>query len=174
MTPEPKTPDSPVLHPLPLRRHAEAAASHPLALALAETGPSVIHPRRGKVLRATVGGVLGGAVAIAAAGFVLFGQAPSASDETIVASPADRGGDNRKEQIAAAMGKIDFQVRPYATVFLDGKLLGQTPFPPVQVDEGKHSVRLVNADLKKEVTVDYVVKSGEDNIFRYTLTRGKK
>jgi hypothetical protein len=37
------------------------------------------------------------------------------------------------------------------------------------VYEGKHSVRLVNADLKKEVTVDYVVKPGEDNIFQYTL-----
>jgi len=170
-TPEPKTPNSSVVHPLPLRRPAEAAASHPEALA--ETGPSVLHPPRGKYLRATAGGVLGGAVAIAAAGFVLFGQGPSASDETIVASPADRGGDNRTEQIATATGKIDFRVRPYATVFLDGKLLGQTPFPPVQVDEGKHSVRLVNADLKKEVTVDYVVKSGEDNIFRYTLTREK-
>jgi hypothetical protein len=167
---ESKTPDSPVLHPL--RRPADAAASPPLAPAA--TGPSVLHPRRRKYRRATVGGLVGGAVIIAAAGFVLFGQAPSASDETIVASPADRGGDNRKEQIAAAVGKIDFQVRPYATVFLDGKLLGQTPFPPVQVDEGKHSVRLVNADLKKEVTVDYVVKSGEDNIFRYTLTRAEK
>ena len=172
VTSEPKTPNSAVVHPLPLRRPAEAAASHPLAPA--ETGPSIIHPRRGKYVRATVGGILGGAVAVAAAGFVLFGQAPTASDEKIVASPADRGGDHRPEQIAVAVGKIDFQVRPYATVFLDGKLLGQTPFPPVQVDEGKHSVRLVNADLKKEVTVDYVVKSGEDNIFRYTLTRAEK
>ncbi len=167
---ESKTPDSSVLHPP--RRSPEAVASHPLAPA--ETGPSVIHPRRGKYLRAKVGGILGGAVIIAAAGFVVFGQAPSAPDETLLASPVARAADKRTEQIAAAVGRIDFQVRPYATVFLDGKLLGQTPFPPVQVDEGKHSVRLVNADLKKEVTVDYVVKSGEDNIFRYSLTRPEK
>ena len=173
-----KTPDGSLLQPP--RRPVEAAAVPDLTPA--ETGPSAIHPRRGGhlpwrggYLRAAVGGFLGGAVIIAAAGVVILGQAPGAPDAAIVAAPPDPGRENRTEQIsAAAVGRIDFQVRPYATVFLDGKLLGQTPFPPVQVDEGKHSVRLVNADLKKEVTVDYVVKSGEDNIFRYTLNRAKK
>jgi serine/threonine-protein kinase len=164
-----KPPDSSVQEP---RTLAEAAARQPLP----EKGPLAILRRRGKYFRATVGGLLGAAMVIAAAGIMVLFRTPAPS-EPIVASPADRlspeGGDNGTQQIAVAVGRIDFQVQPYATVFLDGKLLGQTPFPPVQVYEGKHSVRLVNADLKKEVTVEYVVKPGEENIFQYTLSRAE-
>jgi len=82
-------------------------------------------------------------------------------------------GDNGTKRIVVESASLEFRVRPYATVFLDGKLLGQTPFPPVHVYEGKHSVRLVNADLNKEVAVDYLVKPGHANIFKYNLTQAE-
>ncbi len=78
-------------------------------------------------------------------------------------------GDNGTKRIVVESAPVEFRIRPYATVFLDGKLLGQTPFPPVQVYEGKHSVKLVNADLNRQVAVDYVVKPGQANIFKYNL-----
>ncbi|MBN1207456.1 MAG: PEGA domain-containing protein [Myxococcaceae bacterium] len=38
-------------------------------------------------------------------------------------------------------------------VYLDGKQLGQTPFDrPVSVPAGRHTVRIVNDTMKKEVT----------------------
>ena len=82
-------------------------------------------------------------------------------------------GDNGTKRIVVESASLEFRVRPYATVFLDGKLLGQTPFPPVHVYEGKHSVRLVNADLNKEIAVDYLVKPGHANIFKYNLTQAE-
>jgi eukaryotic-like serine/threonine-protein kinase len=82
-------------------------------------------------------------------------------------------GDNGTKRIVVESASLEFRIRPYATVFLDGKLLGQTPFPPVNVFEGKHSVRLVNADLNKEIAVDYLVKPGHANIFKYNLTQAE-
>ncbi|HME89972.1 MAG TPA: PEGA domain-containing protein, partial [Myxococcaceae bacterium] len=78
-------------------------------------------------------------------------------------------GDNGTRRIVVARASLEFRVRPYATVLLDGKALGQTPFPAVQVYEGKHKVKLVNRELGKEVSVDYVVKPGQPNIFKYNL-----
>jgi len=78
-------------------------------------------------------------------------------------------GDNGTRRILVSQASVEFRVRPYATVLLDGKQLGQTPLPPVQVYEGKHRVKLVNRELGKEVSVDYVVKPGQPNIFKYNL-----
>jgi hypothetical protein len=63
--------------------------------------------------------------------------------------------------------RLEFRIRPYATVYLDGRLLGETPLDPVDAYEGQHSVRLVNKDLNREVTVDYAVRPGRPNVFKY-------
>ncbi|MHB8878940.1 MAG: PEGA domain-containing protein, partial [Myxococcaceae bacterium] len=76
-------------------------------------------------------------------------------------------GPNGTKRIVVGQGTLEFRVRPFATVFLDGKPLGQTPLPAQQVYEGRHSVRLVNKDLGKEVSSEYVVKAGQANIFKY-------
>jgi serine/threonine-protein kinase len=69
----------------------------------------------------------------------------------------------------AGSGTIEFRIRPYATVFLDGKNIGQTPFAPVQVSQGRHTIKLVNRDLPKEVTRTLEVKAGKTVIFKYNL-----
>jgi serine/threonine-protein kinase len=78
-------------------------------------------------------------------------------------------GDNGVKRVVVGQGKLEFRVRPYATVLLDGKWMGETPFPPVSTYEGRHSIKLVNRELDREVNVEYVVKAGETNIFKYNL-----
>ncbi|RKH52198.1 PEGA domain-containing protein, partial [Corallococcus sp. AB050B] len=66
-------------------------------------------------------------------------------------------------------GKVEFRVRPFGLVYLDGKPLGQTPFAAVEATEGMHKVRVVNNDLGKDVTKAFEVKAGQDNVFKLNL-----
>ncbi|WP_309893848.1 protein kinase domain-containing protein [Archangium sp.] len=65
--------------------------------------------------------------------------------------------------------RLEFRIRPYATVLLDGKPLGQTPLPPAEVEVGSHTVQLINKDLGKEITRTVEVKAGQTNVFKYNL-----
>ncbi len=71
--------------------------------------------------------------------------------------------------VAARPARLELRVRPYATVYLDDKLLGDTPLPPVTVPAGKHKLRLVNAKLGKNVTLDLALKPGE-NVVKHNLS----
>jgi len=79
-------------------------------------------------------------------------------------------GDNGTKLVMVAKGTVEFNIRPSATVLLDGKRLGDTPLPPVQAYEGRHSIRLVNRESNREVSLDFVVKPGRTNIFKYNLS----
>ncbi|AKQ67578.1 Serine/threonine-protein kinase pkn6 [Myxococcus hansupus] len=68
-----------------------------------------------------------------------------------------------------AKGRLEFRIRPYAVVSLDGKVLGQTPFAAVEVPEGRHTVRIVNKVLGKDVTQTIDVKAGQSNVFKLNL-----
>ncbi len=63
---------------------------------------------------------------------------------------------------------VEFRVRPFGSVYVDGKFLGDTPFDAAKLSVGPHSVRVVNKDLGKEVTRAFEVKSGS-NIFRHNF-----
>jgi len=79
-------------------------------------------------------------------------------------------GQTLSRKVVVGKGKVEFRIQPYATVFLDGKSLGLTPLShPVEVWEGKHQVKLVNPELKKEVTAELVVQPGQLNLFKYNL-----
>ncbi|MBZ4417063.1 serine/threonine-protein kinase [Myxococcus sp. RHSTA-1-4] len=69
----------------------------------------------------------------------------------------------------AAKGTLELRIRPYAIVSLDGKVLGQTPLAPVEVSVGRHTLRLVNKELGKDVTRTIEVKAGEPNMFKLNL-----
>lgn len=73
-------------------------------------------------------------------------------------------GDNGTKRIVVNQGTLEFRVRPYASVFLDGKPLGQTPFPAVQAYEGRHRIKLVNKDLDKEHELEFLVKPGTNTV----------
>jgi len=68
-----------------------------------------------------------------------------------------------------ATGMLEFRIRPYAVVYLDGKHLGPTPMSPVEVSEGKHTIKLVNPELNREETQKFEVKAGQNNTFKFNF-----
>jgi serine/threonine-protein kinase len=83
-------------------------------------------------------------------------------------TPAKRKGGSRRE-VAGDLGTLEFRIRPYAIVYLDGKKLGETPFAAIDVPEGHYAVTAVNPKLGKKVTRSIEVKAGEANVFRLNL-----
>jgi serine/threonine-protein kinase len=69
----------------------------------------------------------------------------------------------------AGKGKFTFRVRPFATVIVNGKNLGQTPFPPVELPAGTYQVQFINEDLKKNLIQRHELKAGEDKIIKLNL-----
>ena len=63
---------------------------------------------------------------------------------------------------------VEFRIRPYATVVVDGRYLGDTPFKPVSLPLGTVQVTLVNKDLNKELRMPFEVKAGS-NVFKFNL-----
>jgi serine/threonine protein kinase len=69
----------------------------------------------------------------------------------------------------AGKGKFTFRVRPFATIILNGKNLGQTPFAPVELPAGKYQVQFINDELKKNLIQQHELKPGEDKIIKLNL-----
>ncbi|AGC41401.1 serine/threonine protein kinase [Myxococcus stipitatus DSM 14675] len=67
------------------------------------------------------------------------------------------------------LGSVEFRIRPYAAIYLDGKLLGETPMGIVDLPAKKYVVTAVNRDLDKRVTRDFEVKAGTANVFKLNL-----
>ncbi|WNG50066.1 protein kinase [Archangium minus] len=68
-----------------------------------------------------------------------------------------------------AKGTIEFRIRPYATVFIDGRKLGDTPIPATELPVGRYTVKLVNPDIKKTVTQIVEVKAGQPTLIKLNL-----
>ena len=83
--------------------------------------------------------------------------------------PSERPRVTARPTVFTAKGTLEFRIRPYAVVSLDGKVLGQTPLAAVDVPVGKHTLRLVNKELGKDVTKSIEVKAGEPNVFKLNL-----
>ena len=68
------------------------------------------------------------------------------------AAPAATGGGN---------GTLRINSRPWSQVFVDGKLLGNTPQMNVSLSEGQHRISLHNPEfnLRKNITV--TIRAGE-------------
>ncbi|MBN1206499.1 MAG: PEGA domain-containing protein, partial [Myxococcaceae bacterium] len=73
------------------------------------------------------------------------------------------------QRAPAGKGTLQFRVRPYAIVYLNGKNLGQTPFDAIEVPAGKYSAKFVNDELKKNVTQTFELKPGESKIVKVNL-----
>jgi serine/threonine-protein kinase len=80
-----------------------------------------------------------------------------------------KAGDNGVFPFDIRKGRLTVRVFPYATVMIDGKSLGQTPLAPVELYEGRHVLQLTNAELNKELQVEYVVRAGGDHVYKANL-----
>ncbi|SEU31823.1 serine/threonine-protein kinase [Stigmatella erecta] len=85
-----------------------------------------------------------------------------------VSAPVDPPPPKRRPA-AVQKGTLEFRVRPYATVFIDGKKVGDTPMPAVELSAGTHVVKLTNPDLAKTVTRTVTVKPQEPTILKVNL-----
>lgn len=56
-------------------------------------------------------------------------------------------------------GWVELRVHPWAEAWLDGKRIGVTPLPPLKLAAGKHSLKLVNTELKVDWTVPLSVSA---------------
>ena len=66
-------------------------------------------------------------------------------------------------------GRLAVRVLPWATVFVDGQLAGTTPFEPISIPSGRHSVRLVNDEIHAEKTLTVEVRPGETAMLKAKL-----
>ncbi|MBN9683862.1 MULTISPECIES: serine/threonine protein kinase [unclassified Corallococcus] len=87
----------------------------------------------------------------------------------VIAKPVVASTSTPPVRRALPKGRVEFRVRPFGMVSLDGKPLGQTPFAAVEATEGVHQVRVVNRELGKDVTRSFEVKAGQDNVFKLNL-----
>lgn len=91
---------------------------------------------------------------------------PVGEEAVVDAGPVKE--DVRVAPVPVKMGHLELRIRPYATVYLDDKKLGDTPLPTQTIPVGKHKVRLVNAALAKDIDLVVVIKPGE-NVVKYNL-----
>ena len=111
---------------------------------------------------------------------VIDAGAPQVADAAVavavVTSEPDAGAEEEPDAgvavavrpVAPKTGKLELRIRPYATIFLDDKKLGDTPLPPITVSVGKHKLRLVNPTFGKDVELNIVIKPGE-NVVKHNL-----
>jgi serine/threonine-protein kinase len=72
---------------------------------------------------------------------------------------------------APKSGVLRLRVSPWAEVFLDGRLLGQTPLPEQTLAPGTHSIILVNGELGVRRSYRVNVRAGEQKTFSADLSR---
>ncbi|HEY3450325.1 MAG TPA: protein kinase [Myxococcales bacterium] len=77
-----------------------------------------------------------------------------------------KAGEETREAAIFSMGSIAVRVQPWAKVALDGKAIGTTPLPPMEVVAGPHEIRLANADLGKDEKRRVTVKEGQQEVVK--------
>jgi serine/threonine-protein kinase len=62
---------------------------------------------------------------------------------------------------ASGTGTLRVQTRPWSQVFVDGRLIGNTPQMAIPVSSGAHTLMFVNDEFGLRKTVRVTVKPGE-------------
>jgi serine/threonine protein kinase len=92
-------------------------------------------------------------------------EAPTPEPEPVAAKEVKEVKEPKRPEPVAATGggngTLRINSRPWSQVFIDGKLIGNTPQMNVSLPEGSHRVTLVNPEfsLKKSVTI--TIKAGQ-------------
>ncbi|MBK7857742.1 MAG: hypothetical protein IPJ65_03755 [Archangiaceae bacterium] len=66
-------------------------------------------------------------------------------------------------------GSLHVRVVPYSEVTLDGKALGEGPYPVMPAYAGKHQLLIVNRALNVRRRETVQLAAGEDRVFRLKL-----
>jgi serine/threonine-protein kinase len=74
-----------------------------------------------------------------------------------------------KAQPVVRMGRIDFRIRPVGRVYLDGKLLGETPLgKEIPATVGVHTIKVIEPGSNKTIEKSFTVKAG-GNVFTHNF-----
>jgi eukaryotic-like serine/threonine-protein kinase len=102
-------------------------------------------------------------------------QPMTAQDTQPAAMPAEQAAPAREptpgSSAPAQSGLVDFRLVSATRVLLNGQEVGVTPFMPLEIPEGRHTVRFINAALAKDVTRTISVKAGRTYILKYNLNQ---
>ncbi|OJT27683.1 hypothetical protein BO221_04205 [Archangium sp. Cb G35] len=70
-------------------------------------------------------------------------------------------------RVVRGKGNLELRVYPYATVFVDGMNMGDTPMKPLQLSAGLHVIKFVHAG--RTIVREFDVKPGQDNILKLDM-----
>jgi eukaryotic-like serine/threonine-protein kinase len=91
--------------------------------------------------------------------------APRVPEGTDVPARPSRKAPGRGAKQARARGEatatLSVKVRPWARIFVDGRLQGETPLDPFRVSAGHHTVLLVNDELNAKKSIDLELRANE-------------
>jgi outer membrane biosynthesis protein TonB len=74
------------------------------------------------------------------------------------------------KQIVTAKGELVLLIRPWAKVEVDGLEVGITPLnEPLMLAAGEHTVRLINADLQKDIVKTVHITASEKEVLKAIL-----
>ncbi|HKP58361.1 MAG TPA: PEGA domain-containing protein [Polyangiales bacterium] len=85
------------------------------------------------------------------------------SERRVSSAPARSTEDDESDSKASngTPGLLRINSRPWSQVFIDGKLIGNTPQFGISLPAGKHSVRLVNAEFGMSKVFTLKLGAGE-------------
>jgi serine/threonine protein kinase len=84
--------------------------------------------------------------------------------------PAPSPAPERPTTTASGPGTLRINTRPWSKVFVDGRLIGNTPQMNITLEAGKHTVTLVNDDFGIRKTLRVDIKPGQVETQVLTLT----
>jgi hypothetical protein len=73
---------------------------------------------------------------------------------------------------SSGQGVLRINTRPWSQVFVDGRLIGNTPQMNIQLPAGRHTVTLVNSDFNIRQTITVDIRPGQTETRVLTLQPG--
>ncbi len=70
---------------------------------------------------------------------------------------------------ARGKGTLELRPQPYATVFVDGRKLGQTPMEKLQLPAGLYTLKFVNEELGKTIQREVDIKAGRETLLKIDM-----
>ncbi|MBX3270073.1 MAG: serine/threonine protein kinase [Sandaracinaceae bacterium] len=84
----------------------------------------------------------------------------------------DTGGGTTGGGATGGTGTLRVQTTPWSQVYVDGRLIGNTPQMNIPLPAGRHQVRLVNPDFDIRETVTVTIRAGQVETLIRRLTPG--
>ncbi|WP_225412581.1 serine/threonine-protein kinase [Stigmatella hybrida] len=96
---------------------------------------------------------------------------PASAGAAPASAPTPEEGKPGLRSAPSKSGLVDFRLASATRVLLNGQDVGVTPFMPLEIPEGRHTVRFINAKMDKDVTRTISVKAGRTYVLKYNLNK---